>query len=144
MNTNTMFNQSRLAVILRSLESVLVGCSDANPNDVVLGDNITYSELSEVYEELCEGYTRIIRNPMDKDDMSLFVEHVADLVIVDAETQYDSTTWPGEVSDQIDREEAIAKYTTMQEILESLIEDLELDVRGGTLSSVALDTILQG
>ena len=135
------YNKSILEVVLASMESVLDGCSDANPSDVVL-PKISYNELVKAYELLKEEQYRIIEMPIDRDDMSHFVEYVGGLVVADAESMYDSTTYPGEVSDQLEREEAMANYTVMTEVLGKLIVDLELEVDSDVLSSDCLDAAI--
>ena len=91
MNTN-----DRLAVVLAALESVMDGCSDAKMPDIVLPSrNVSYNELIEVYEELLQGTVKVVNNPADRTEMSKFVNYVGGLVVADAESMYDSTTFPG-------------------------------------------------
>ena len=136
-------NVGRLATVLAALESVMDGCSGAKMTDIVLPSrNVSYNELIECYEELLQGTTMIIRNPTDGDDMSHYVTYIGGLVVTDAEIMYAGTVMPGEASDQLEREEALANYKMSQEILGSLIIDLELEVDPDDLQSKFLDAAI--
>lgn len=141
---NNMNSKSILNAVLASMEAHLEGCSDFDMNEIVLENGeVTHFELLNAYESLLQGSAKIIENPADREEMSLFVTRVAELVVTDAETQYDSTRSPGEVSDQLEREEALFKYTVSQEILNKLITDLELEVSKEDMASPMLDNIIK-